>query len=231
MTSVSSAPQGTAFEEMMTLYRVCVHIQQGSKTLLGHAEEMAAIAINAAIAAARSKGNQRALGVLANEAARISQRISSQVSEIQGAASTLAKRGLFGVLKCREAQTMTVARRRIADGANADIVQAAICRNEEEVQRVLRDVEAMREAITEQWRAIDRQNARIIQIAAAFRIEATRDDSLGAYFTHIATLLNALNEQIKESSEQLRRLLDQFAAPSARARRPLADRSPVRLRP
>lgn len=224
MTPVKAPPGSPAFEEMMTIYRVCVQLQQGAKGLLEHAEEMAAIAINAGIAAARSKGNQRALSVLASEAARISQRISTLVSHIQGAASTLARLGLFGVLKCREALTMTDARRRISDQENTEFVTAAITRNEAEVSRVLREVDTMRHDIIEEWRAIGRQNSRITQIASAFRIEATRDDALGDYFTHIATLLAALSAQIKESSGNLHHMLDQFAMPASRrgSARPVA---------
>lgn len=216
MTLDTAPPAAPAFEEMMTIYRVCVQLQQGAKGLLEHAEEMAAIAINAGIAAARSKGNQRALSVLASEASRISMRISSLVSHIQAAAATLAKLGLYGVLKCRQALTMTEARRRVTDADNSAFILAAVTRNEAEVAKVLHEVDAMRQDIIEEWRSIGRQNSRITQIASAFRIEATRDDALGDYFAHIATLLAALSAQIKESSGQLHHMLDQFAMPTGR---------------
>lgn len=206
MTLATTSLKTLPFEEMMSIYRVCVQLQQGTGELLIHADEMASIAINASIAAARSKGNQRVLSVLSSEAARLSRVIGALVTEIRSAARMLAKRGLFGVLKCRQAMAFTAARRRIDDKTNKAHIQEAIARCEGEVQEVLQDVERMREAINREWREIGRLNARITQISAAFRIEATRDEALGEYFARIASLMASLSAQIKTSSKQCQSL-------------------------
>ncbi|MNK77257.1 hypothetical protein D3C87_968520 [compost metagenome] len=193
--------------EMIRVYETCVRIREISKQQLALSDDMALIAINAEIAAAKSLVNQEVFMILANETGKIARQMSGHVAQVLEDADVLARDALLGVVKTR----------RLAK-YNKGLAGTRRPENARRLEKVAQDLDASLAALMDgiaksqqeiegTRKALAKQNQRVSRIITYFRIEASRDADHGSYFRNIAEDLNSLIAQAQLISKELQEVL------------------------
>lgn len=196
--SLAAAPPSQAFPsftEMLGVYEVSIHIRRLTRALLDVSDDMALLATNAEITADRSRGERGALTVIANEAKRIAHETERLVSEIRKTSTHLERESMAGVLKARAMTQYMEALRLTARQEVRTVLEESLATAGRQLGASLQEVHRSLERMATHRQAIDKLNDRSAIVATYFRIEASRDEA-GNYFHSIATMLDALGEQV-----------------------------------
>lgn len=197
------APSGVSLREMIRIYDACIRVRDISKQQLDLSDEMALIAINAEIAAAKSTVNQGAFIVLANETGKIARQMSVHVESILEDSNQLAQDALVGVQRTRRMKHFHEGRELVRDRQNADRVSTVIRDLGNVIDEVYAGILARLGQIEDGRQAIAKQTDKVSRILTYFRIEASRDERYGAYFQNIADDLGSLCQSATTVSDQM----------------------------
>lgn len=192
-----------SLHEMIRTYDACIQVREISKHQLDLSDEMALIAVNAEIAAAKSTLNKEAFIVLANETGKIALQMSAHVATILEDANRLAQDSLTGVQRTRRLKHLHDGKSRVHEPRNAERVTDVIQDQEGLLSKVYAGILGQLGRIEEGRQAIARQTLKVARIITYFRIEASRDDQYGAYFRNIADDLTSLCQTATKVSDQM----------------------------
>lgn len=198
--------------DMRGTYEACIHLREISKQQRELADEMALIALNAEVAAAKSTVNKEAFIVLANETGQIARLMSQAMEALQSDADALARTSLVGMEKARQLDRLQEGHSGIRTARNAAVVGTVVERVRALVAETMGTLRAKLEHLEDGEQRIARQLTRVARIITYFRIEASRDDQFGAYFRHIADDLTRLHDTARGISEAMRAVLQQARA-------------------
>lgn len=193
--------------EMIRVYETCVRIREISKQQLALSDDMALIAINAEIAAAKSAVNQEAFMILANETGKIANQMSGHVAQVLDDANALARDALLGVVKARRLAKFAKGLAGIRRPENVRRLQEVAQDLDASLVVLMDGIAKSQEEIESTRQALAKQNQRVSRIITYFRIEASRDAEHGSYFRNIAEDLNALIAQAQLISQELHEVL------------------------
>lgn len=185
-------PSTTSLSEMLRIYEVCVRIRDVTKQQLSLSDDMALIAINAEIAAAKSEANQEAFMILASETGRIAAHMSTHVDYVLRHADTLARQALQGVVNARRLTKVAEALPGLKRAGNVRHVEGVLAGLQQTLTTLMAEIQASRLEVERTRQALDKQHQRVSRIITYFRIEASRDVAHGGYFRNIADDLSAL---------------------------------------
>ena len=194
-------------DEMIRVYETCVRIREISKQQLALSDDMALIAINAEIAAAKSTVNQEAFMILANETGKIARQMSEHVAQVLDEANALARDSLLGVVKARRLAKFNQGMPGVRRPENVLRMQALTRDLDLELANLLDAISKSQQEIDETRQALAKQSQRVSRIITYFRIEASRDADHGGYFRNIAEDLNSLIGQAQLISQELHEVL------------------------
>lgn len=194
-------------DEMIRVYETCVKIREISKQQLSLSDDMALIAINAEIAAAKSTVNQEAFMILANETGKIARQMSEHVAQVLDEANALARDSLLGVVKARRLAKFNQGMPGVRRPENVLRMQALTRDLDLELANLLDAISKSQQEIDETRQALAKQSQRVSRIITYFRIEASRDADHGGYFRNIAEDLNSLIAQAQLISQELHEVL------------------------
>jgi hypothetical protein len=183
---------GPGLGEMIGVYETCLRIRDVSKQQLALSDDMALIAINAEIAAAKSVTNQDAFMILANETGKIARHMSGHVAKVLEHADSLARQALLGVVNARRLDKMTLALEGIRRPENAVPVQRQAIQLAAYLADIMQDILASQTEVEAVRQSLAKQHQRVSRIITYFRIEASRDTEHGSYFQNIAEDLSEL---------------------------------------
>lgn len=192
---------------MIRVYETCLNIRNLSRQQLSLSDDMALIAINAEIAAAKSTSNQEAFMILANETGKIAHQMSAHVSKILELADQLARMALVGVVIARRLAKISLGLSRIRRVENGRPVALLERQIQEMLAGVMAEIGGNQQAVESERAALDKQRQRVTRIITYFRIEASRDSEHGGYFRNIAEDLNELIGMAQETSQALFEIL------------------------
>ncbi len=193
--------------EMIRVYETCVRIREISKLQLSLSDDMALIAINAEIAAAKSTANQDAFMILANETGKIARQMSAHVAEALEGADGLARQALFGVVRARRLAKYSKGLARIRRSDNLRRVERVAQDLDASLGDLMEGILRSQHEIETTRQALGKQHQRVSRIITYFRIEASRDAEHGSFFRNIADDLNALIGQAQLISRELQDFL------------------------
>lgn len=193
--------------EMIRVYETCVKIREISKQQLALSDDMALIAINAEIAAAKSTVNQEAFMILANETGKIAHQMSDHVAQVLEDANALARDALMGVVKARRLAKFNKGLEGIQRPENVLRLQTVSRELDGSLAALLAGILKSQQEIESTRQALAKQNQRVSRIITYFRIEASRDADHGGYFRNIAEDLNSLIAQAQLISQELHEVL------------------------
>ena len=193
--------------EMIRVYETCVKIREISKQQLALSDDMALIAINAEIAAAKSTVNQEAFMILANETGKIARQMSEHVAQVLEDANGLARDALLGVVKARRLTKFNQGLAKVRRPENVLRLQAITREFDRLLAELLEGISKSQQEIDETRQALAKQSQRVSRIITYFRIEASRDTDHGGYFRNIAEDLNSLIAQAQLISQELHEVL------------------------
>jgi hypothetical protein len=193
--------------EMIRVYETCVRIREISKQQLALSDDMALIAINAEIAAAKSTVNQEAFMILANETGKIARQMSDHVAQVLEDANALARDALLGVVKARRLAKFNKGLAGIRRPENVRQLEAVAQELDGSLAALIEGIEKSQQEIEGTRQALGKQNQRVSRIITYFRIEASRDADHGGYFRNIAEDLNSLIAQAQLISQELHEVL------------------------
>lgn len=193
--------------EMVHVYETCVRIREVSKQQLAVSDDMALIAINAEIAAAKSTTNQEAFMILASETGKIARQMSAHVAQVLEDADALSKQALTGVVQARRLDRLASGLKRIRREENARHVMNVSQAFQENLSRLMEGILGHQAEIEEARQALAKQNQRVSRIITYFRIEASRDAEHGSFFRNIAEDLQSLITLAQTISQQLQDVL------------------------
>jgi len=194
-------------DEMIRVYETCVRIREISKQQLALSDDMALIAINAEIAAAKSTVNQEAFMILANETGKIARQMSDHVAQVLEDANGLARDALLGVVKARRLAKFNQGLDGVRRPENVLRLQALTRELDLNLAELLDGISKSQQEIESTRQALAKQNQRVSRIITYFRIEASRDADHGGYFRNIAEDLNSLIAQAQLISKELHEVL------------------------
>lgn len=192
---------------MIHVYETCVRIREVSKQQLAVSDDMALIAINAEIAAAKSTTNQEAFMILASETGKIARQMSAHVAQVLEDADALSKEALTGVIQARRLDKFASGLKRIRREENARHVEKVAATAQENLLRLMEGILSHQVEIEEARQALAKQNQRVSRIITYFRIEASRDAEHGSFFRNIAEDLHSLITLAQAISQQLQDVL------------------------
>lgn len=192
-----------SLQEMIRIYDACIQIREISKEQLDLSDEMALIAINAEIAAAKSTVNQGGFIVLANETGKIARQMSVHVAGILKDSDQLAQDALVGVQRTRRLKHFHAGRDLVQSPENVRAVSGVITQLEDVIGDVYANILGRLAQIEQGRTAIAKQITKVSRIITYFRIEASRDDQYGAYFSNIADDLARLCDTANTVSDQM----------------------------
>ena len=192
---------------MIRRYETCVRIREISKQQLLLSDDMALIAINAEIAAAKSTANQEAFMILASETGRIARQMSAHVAQVLEEAEGLARRALLGVVKARRLAKFQTGLARIQRPENVQRVEEVAGELDTALADLLEGIRQSQGDIEATRHALSKLNQRVSRIITYFRIEASRDTEHGGFFENIAGDLNSLIVQAQAISKELQEIL------------------------
>ena len=209
-----TSPQGArqasftlSLNEMIRRYETCVRIREISKQQLMLSDDMALIAINAEIAAAKSTANQDAFMILANETGKIARQMSEHVAQVLDGAEDLARRALTGVVKARRLAKFQAGLARIRHPENAKRLEEVAWELDASLADLMEGIRKSQVDIETTRQALDKLHQRFSRIITYFRIEASRDAEHGAFFENIADDLYGLIVQAQTISGGLHAIL------------------------
>ena len=192
---------------MLRVYEVCIRIRGISKQQLSLSDDMALIAINAEIAAAKSTLNQEAFMVLASETGKIAHNMSAHVVRILDQADKLARDALRGVVNSRRLDKLTLGLGRVQQPQNAQVVQGVAADLDDGLIQLMAGIVATQQDVEVIRQALAKQSQRVARIITYFRIEASRDAEHGSFFRNIAEDLNSLISLADTISHELQEVL------------------------
>lgn len=192
---------------MLRVYEVCIRIRGISKQQLSLSDDMALIAINAEIAAAKSTLNQEAFMVLASETGKIAHNMSAHVVRILDQADKLARDALRGVVNSRRLDKLTLGLGRVQQPQNAQVVQGVAADLDDGLIQLMAGIVATQQDVEVIRQALAKQSQRVARIITYFRIEASRDADHGSFFRNIAEDLNSLISLADTISHELQEVL------------------------
>lgn len=190
-------------QEMVSIYEACIHVRETARGLLDRSEEMGLIAVNAEIAASKSRINQEAFMVLANETGKIARQLSVLVGEIQEDAQALARSSLTGVEKSRRLNRIADGLGRMSRPDNVELVRQVACDLDTTIQGIRSEIFERFDHMATARESIGKQIVKISRITTYFRIEASRDVEHGAYFRNIAEALAELSETADQVASEM----------------------------
>ncbi|HEY9856766.1 MAG TPA: hypothetical protein V6D05_13565 [Stenomitos sp.] len=197
------ARSSVSLREMIRIYDACIQVREISKEQLDLSDEMALIATNAEIAAAKSTLNKEAFIVLANETGKIALQMSAHVASILQDSDRLAQDALVGVQRTRRLKHFHEGRRLVQDAENAQAVGEVIGNLEGVLSDIYANILGRLDQIEQGRQAISKQTVKVARIITYFRIEASRDDLYGAYFRNIGDDLDSLCQTAHTVSDQM----------------------------
>lgn len=203
----SQPPERRIRQETIALFDACIRVREISLQQLDLAEEIALIATNAEIAAAKSWVNQGAFIVLANETGQIARTMSKAVGQIHQDAAELARTSLVGLEKSRQLDRIHEGRKGIEDPLNTGLVDQVANRLLDLVQQGFASIRTRLDQVDQCRKDLLKQLVRVSRIITYFRIEAARDHHDGAYFQNIADDLTRLCESANAVSEAMQAVL------------------------
>lgn len=200
-------PFSLDLEKMVRVYETCVKVREIAKRQLLLSDDMALIAINAEIAAAKSTLNQEAFMILANETGKIARQMSAHVAQVLADANALAKDALVGVVKTRRLAKFNQGMPRVQQPQNVELVQGISRGLQAELSTLLAGILKSQEGIETGRQVLAKHSQRVSRITTYFRIEASRDAEHGEYFRNIADDLNTLITEAQAISQELHEVL------------------------
>jgi Mg2+ and Co2+ transporter CorA len=207
-TGANPAPSTPGLADMIRVYETCLRVRAVSKQQLALSEDMALIAINAEIAAAKSTTNQEAFMILANETGKITQHMSDHVSTVLGHSEKLARQALLGVVNARRLAKIASGLAGIRRAEHARPVERLAKQLDAQLASLMQEIVGNQRDIETVRQALSKQNQRVARIITYFRIEASRDADHGSYFRNIAEDLNALITEAQTVSKELQDVLN-----------------------